>query len=241
MPGESRSEDEVSQSMKNLACQVNFLLQKSVGELRPSKSLCGDLHPLVRALETYREVLETNGSIAKHLGLPLFIDKIESKVCGLFTTPYPCIVGTNEAEEQRVSKLSWLDLVQKEIPKEEFHHTAAETYSCRIGTTLVRMHEMDRDLICSGFILNLLRSRPDSSDVRKEQVTRKNLVADMNLLYNDCLRSKYSSSSSLYHLLKKKKKQFWNILDQSSVCWRRGSTTGLMKSARPDQMYDLLA
>ena len=70
------------------------------------------------------------------------------------------------------------------------------------------MHEMDRDLICSGFILNLLCSRPDSSDVRKEQVTRKNLVADMNLLYNDCLRSKYSSSSSLYHLLKKKKSSF---------------------------------
>jgi hypothetical protein len=109
-----------------------------IGKLSPSKSLHDGLHPLVRALEAYREVLEANGSIVRHLGLSLFSNKFESKVCELFSSLFPCMVGANECGERHADGVNWLDLVKEEIPAESFTHTATPgIYSCRIGTIVV--------------------------------------------------------------------------------------------------------
>lgn len=117
------------------------------------------VHSLVRSLEAYREVLQANGSIAKHLGISLFINKLESRVCELFSTPFPCMEGVNDLEERQIS---WLDIVKEKIPTERFTHTATPgIYSCRIGTVVLRMPEADRDLVCSDTISKVLYSRPE--------------------------------------------------------------------------------
>jgi hypothetical protein len=58
------------------------------------------------------------------------------------------------------------------------------------------MLEADRDLVCSGVVSKLLRSRLDALDVETEQIARNHLASDLISLYEESLRSKYGTSSS---------------------------------------------
>ena len=191
----SRPEDGIHGCDQNPDFHVDFHLQMQIGKLSPSKSLLDYSHPLVRALDVYREVLVANGSIAKHLGLSLFSNKLESKVCELFSSPFPYMDGANEYREPPLDRVSWLDLLKEEIPAEKFTLTATPgIYSCRIGTIVVQMPESDRDLVCSGIVSKLFRSQPDALDVETEKIARSHLATDLISLYEESLRSKYGTS-----------------------------------------------
>lgn len=200
---ESSLEDNVRVRYQDYNIQVDFYLQILVGKLSPSISLIDYLRSLVRLLEVYYKVLQDNGSIAKHLSQSLFISKLKSRVCELFSTLFLYIEGRNNLEERHAGRISQLDIVKEKILAERFTRTAIpRIYSCRISTIVVRI-PVDRDLASSDMISKLLCSQPDLQDVETEQIARSYLAIDLISLYTRLLRGKDYTSSFLISLTNK--------------------------------------
>jgi hypothetical protein len=99
------------------------------------------------------EILDQNGSVAKHLYMHLFSSKIEDRINGLFSTPRPQITGLASENKCGQSRPSWVNLIQESINKDHFGLFNGYRYRCSFRGISVEMSESD----CDAFSSHVLR------------------------------------------------------------------------------------
>lgn len=107
-------------------------------------------------LTTYLAVLNRDESIAKHLNIPLFSTRMETRISNLFSSSRPCLVEPADMDGNCNGPPSWGDLVREAIPVSQFELRENNTYRCYFRGILVEMSKSDRDMLSSGVLQKLL-------------------------------------------------------------------------------------
>lgn len=173
-----------SPSIKSVR-HVDFFAHKETAKLRPFEPLRETLQPILKLLQSYRVILGCNGSIAKHLEIPLFSSRIKARINESFSNPRPHIV---EMPDGRCGPPpSWTDLIREAFSEDQFEFRDDNAYRYCIGGILVETSRADRDLLCSGLLRKLLQGRTDPEDLQKEYDSRFQVISDLIRLNKDAL------------------------------------------------------
>lgn len=79
--------------------QIDFFGHKVIGPLPRIQTLRQDLQPILKLVTLYTKVLDRNGSVAKHLHMPLLSSRIEDRFNSLFSSSYPHVVDLADDDD----------------------------------------------------------------------------------------------------------------------------------------------
>jgi hypothetical protein len=181
---------------------VDFFLRQVASPLPQIGSARDDLRPILKLLNVYLEILDQNGSVAKHLYMPLFSSKIEDRITGLFSTPRPQITGLASDNHCDGICPSWVNLIQEPISKDQFELLDGYRYRCFFRGRALEMSESDRDALSSDVLRKLVQVPPEPEDVQTEREARAQLIQDLTHLQEDISQSeKDTPSTKILHTL----------------------------------------
>lgn len=169
--------------------QVDFLVHREAGQLQLFEPLRENLQSILKLLKCYQIVLGSNGSIAKHLKMPLFCSRVEARINASFSSPHPRIVELLENGRGETC-VSWMDLVREPLSENQFQYEGTDIHRYCMNGIWVEMGTTDRYMLCSGVLQKLLHSGPDPEDMQKERESRHQVVADLLQLNEDALEGK---------------------------------------------------
>lgn len=136
----------------------------------------------------YTEVLDQNGSVAKHLHMPLFSSRIEDRVSGLFSSSQPLIVDVASDDDYCGTPPSWVDVIRVSKTIHHIHLHDDEQYRIPVRGAMVEVGKSDWDILSSNVLQRLLETPPESEtppepeDVQAELRARKELIEDLTAL-----------------------------------------------------------
>lgn len=175
---------------------VDFFLPQVSSPLPQIGSARDDLQPILKLLNVYLEILDQNGSVAKHLYMPLFSSKIEDRINGLFSTPRPQITGLASDNHCDGICPTWVNLIQESISKDQFELLDGCRYRLFFRGRALEMSESDRDALSSDVLRKLLQVPPESEDVQTEREARAQLIQDLTHLQEDISQSERDTPST---------------------------------------------
>lgn len=164
---------------------VDFFLHQVSSPLPRIGSVRDDLQPILKLLHSYMEILDQNGSVAKHLDMPLFSGKIEDRINGLFSSSRPQITGLNSDNNCGGGRPSWVNLIQESVSKDQIESFDGYGYGCFFRGMFVKMSESDCDALSSRVLRKLVQVPPDPEDVQTEREARAQLIQDLTHLQGD--------------------------------------------------------
>ncbi|KAJ5556625.1 hypothetical protein N7494_000540, partial [Penicillium frequentans] len=140
------------------------------------------LEPILVTL--YTEVLDQNGSVAKHLHMPLFSSRIEDRVSGLFSSSQPLIVDVASDDDYCGTPPSWVDVIRVSKTIHHIHLHDDEQYRIPVRGAMVEVGKSDWDILSSNAARNTPRigNTPEPEDVQAELRARKELIEDLTAL-----------------------------------------------------------
>ncbi|KAJ5547486.1 hypothetical protein N7513_003560 [Penicillium frequentans] len=143
-----------------------------------------DLQPIQKLVTLYTEVLDRNGSVAKHLHMPLFSSRIEDRINALFSSSRPRMVDVASADNHRRPRLSWVDVIRESETIDQIDFEEDQCRFCIHGVS-IDVNKSDRDLLSSNVLQKLLQAPPEPEDIQAEWGARKDLVGDLIELRED--------------------------------------------------------
>jgi hypothetical protein len=164
---------------------VDFFGLRVTSPLQRIESVRDDLQPILKLLNSYSEILNQNGSVAKHLHLPLFSSRIEDRINGLFSSTRPPIVSLAHDDTNCGIRPTWVDLIQESISKDRFEMCDEHNYRYIFRGVAVEMSETDCDALSSDILRKLLEASPEPDDMQTEQEARAQLIQDLTHLQRD--------------------------------------------------------
>lgn len=151
-----------------------------------------DLQPIQKLVTLYTEVLDRNGSVAKHLHMPLFSSRIEDRINALFSSSRPRMVDVASADNHRRPRLSWVDVIRESETIDQIDFDEDQCRFCIHGVS-IDLNKSDRDLLSSNVLQKLLQTPPEPEDIQAERGARKDLIGDLIELREDIQESERST------------------------------------------------
>lgn len=171
-----------SPSLGNHLPNVDFTYRSKSDQWQPLATLHEKTRSILEAAESYLDVMNNNGSIAKLQGTTLYHDRIESRVNQSFTCSRPPIEQAEGNREEHFAPIDWVDLVNTDIAK--LNPSSDGKYRYNIGDLSVVISQEDRDTLCSSFIQKLL-STVEPEDVAEEEEARVSAAVDLINILGD--------------------------------------------------------
>lgn len=98
--------------MSNMPTEpIDFFGHRVSSPLPRIETVRHGLQPILKLMRLYIGILDRNGSVAKQLYKPLFSNKIEDRINGLFSSSRPRVVELASDDSLRGGHLSWVDLI----------------------------------------------------------------------------------------------------------------------------------
>jgi hypothetical protein len=168
---------------------VDFFVHRAPSPLPRIELVRDDLQPILELLNSYMAILDQNGSVAKHLHMPLFSSKIEDRINGLFSSSRPQVVSLTHDDTPCGVRPSWVDLIQESISKDQFEICDERKYRCFFRGITVEMSKTDCDALSSNVLRKLLEAPPEPDDMQTERGARAQLIQDLTHLEGDISES----------------------------------------------------
>jgi len=169
--------------------QIDFFGHKVIGPLPRIQTLRQDLQPILKLVTLYTKVLDQNGSVAKHLHMPLLSSRIEDRVNSLFSSSYPHVVDLADDDDCYGIRPSWVDVIQESEMIDQIKLCDEEQYRIFVRGMLVEVNKSDCDILSSNVLQRLLRTPPEPEDVQAEQGARSELMEGLIELHEDISES----------------------------------------------------
>jgi hypothetical protein len=147
------------------------------------------LQPILKLMRLYIEILDRNGSVAKQLHKPLFSNKIEDRINGLFSSSRPRVVELASDDSLRGGHPSWVDLIRESNLNNQIELRDEDQYRLCIRGLSLDMNKSDRDILSSNVLQKLLLMPPEPEDAQAEREARTELVKDLTRLREDISES----------------------------------------------------
>lgn len=171
------------------AGRVDFFLHLVSAPLPRVESARADLQPILKLLNDYSELLDQNGSVAKHLHMPLFSSRIEDRINNLFSCSRPQVVGLADDDNYYRGQPSWANLIQASTLTDHVELFDGSMYRCSFGDMSVEMSKSDCDTLSADVLRKLLQAPPEPEDVETEREARSQLIRDLTHLQEDISKS----------------------------------------------------
>lgn len=162
--------------------QIDFFGQRVAESLPRIQTLQQDLEPILKLVTLYTDVLDQNGSVAKHLHIPLISTRIEDRVSGLFSSSQPLIVDAAGDDDHLGSPPSWVDVIRESKTIDQIHLHDQEQYRIPVRGATVEVSKSDWDILSSNVLQRLLGTAPEPEDVQAELRAREDLMEDLTAL-----------------------------------------------------------
>ncbi|KAJ5555981.1 hypothetical protein N7513_003623 [Penicillium frequentans] len=173
---------------------IDFFGHQISNPLPRIKTVRQDLQPIQKLVTLYTEVLDRNGSVAKHLHMPLFSSRIEDRINALFSSSRPRMVDVASADNHRRPRLSWVDVIRESETIDQIDFDEDQCRFCIHGVS-IDLNKSDRDLLSSNVLQKLLQTPPEPEDIQAERGARKDLVGDLIELREDIQESERSTQA----------------------------------------------
>ncbi|KAJ5982121.1 hypothetical protein N7451_012221 [Penicillium sp. IBT 35674x] len=102
-----------------------------------------DLQPIQKLTTLYTKDLDRNGSVAKHLYMPLFSSRIEDRINGLYSSSRPQIVDLASDDNHCGARLSWPDVIRESAKNGQLDSREEDRYRLCIRGVLVEVNKSD--------------------------------------------------------------------------------------------------
>lgn len=176
--------------MSNMPTEpIDFFGHQSSSPLPRIESVRHDLQPILKLIRLYLEILDRNGSVAKQLHMPLFSNKMENRINGLFSSSIPQVVELAGDNSYSGSRPGWVDLIQESNLNNQIELRDEDQYSLCIRGMSIDMNKRNRDILSSNVLRKLLQAPAEPEDVQTEREARDELIEDLTRLQKDISES----------------------------------------------------
>ncbi|KAJ5849171.1 hypothetical protein N7534_007860 [Penicillium rubens] len=166
---------------------IDFFGHRVSSPLPRIETVRHDLQPILKLMRLYIEILDRNGSVAKQLHRPLFSNKIEDRINGLFSSSRPRVVELASDDSLFGGHPSWVDLIQEANLNNQIELRDEDQYRLCVRGLSLDMNKSDRDILSSNVLQKLLLMPPEPEDVQAEREARTELIKDLTRLREDIL------------------------------------------------------
>jgi hypothetical protein len=176
--------------MSNMPTEpIDFFGHQVSSPLPRIESVRHDLQPILKLTRLYIGILDRNGSVAKQLHKPLFSNKIEDRINGLFSSSRPRVVELASDDSLCGARPSWVDLIQESNLNNQIELSDEDQYRLCVRGLSLHMNKSDLDILSSNVLLKLLLAPPEPEDVQTEREARTELIEDLTRLQEDISES----------------------------------------------------
>lgn len=177
MPGMKLSNrNAASFTVSPTAPLIDFGYRCKSGSWQPPSLLFEKILSVSESMEGLLDVISHDGSVAKHQGVALIKDRIESRVNDIFTSNLPRTALVYDSDENQGVSPERVDFVN--IDLNSLNPVGDGQYRYNAGPFSVTIPQEDRDLLCSGFLRRFLyAAEPGDLDTEKNArlAVRQNL------------------------------------------------------------------
>ncbi|OQE69423.1 hypothetical protein PENNAL_c0134G03825 [Penicillium nalgiovense] len=174
--------------MSNMPTEpIDFFGHRVSSPLPRIETVRHDLQPILKLMRLYIEIIDRNGSVAKQLHKPLFSNKIEDRINGLFSSSRPRVVELASDDSLFGGHPSWVNLIQEANLNNQIELRDEDQYRLCVRGLSLDMNKSDRDILSSNVLQKLLLMPPEPEDVQAEREARTELIKDLTRLREDIL------------------------------------------------------
>jgi hypothetical protein len=168
--------------MSNMPTEhIDFFGHRVSSPLPRIETVRHGLQPILKLMRLYIGILDRNGSVAKQLHKPLFSNKIEDRINGLFSSSRPRVVELASDDSLRGGHPSWVDLIRESNLNNQIELRDEDQYRLCIRGLSLDLSKSDRDILSSNLLQKLLLMPPEPEDVQAEREARTELIKDLRL------------------------------------------------------------
>lgn len=176
--------------MSNMPTEpIDFFGHRVSSPLPRIETVRHDLQPILKLMRLYIEIIDRNGSVAKQLHKPLFSNKIEDRINGLFSSSRPRVVELASDDSLFGGHPSWVNLIQEANLNNQIELRDEDQYRLCVRGLSLDMNKSDRDILSSNVLQKLLLMPPEPEDVQAEREARTELIKDLTRLREDISES----------------------------------------------------